>query len=245
MATPRASLITTLENTFKTDSNIKKQAIDSGLKRLGAKRTDRVFDNFPQLLPNDQFKTMQQSFRQIIKEIKDVNKTKNGYQLTKESDTQLIYAWQQILAKTGRDELFSKDKQIKSELVELCGWKKYVNEMKPLDLLNAYVCATSQRIVNRDFDFIMENADAYHAFMQHANDNYSEWNKNLLKADGFDVDSNLSFARKMLEFPKKHPVATIGIFAAAVVVGAAAISTLFAKSDEAIVEAATTNQPPM
>lgn len=218
------TLLSTLENEFKNNET-KSHCLNNSKKYLDANNVTRIFDPFPQLLPQKEFAILQNSLKKFLSQIKEVKQTDEGFQLVEKNDFENISALQKLIIKTGCDELF-KDGNINIQLIKLLDWQEHASQIKHRDLLCAYVGAVNMQLINSLSDFIYENMNQFTATCDYVNKHYHQWVIEGLKQSSLTDDSKSDNTKiEIFRLPTKKVAATT-----AVIIGITAIAYCAAKS---------------
>lgn len=216
MQSSRLTLVEILLQEF-TDPEVKKKCLESSLMRIRQGITTRAFDDFPSLLTQSELTDIAHDFQIIFEQITNVHETDNGILLGNLIDQISVQNWEKIIAIKACKELLDNEGKVKSEIVDLLGWEKYIGQVNNCDVVCAYVAAVNHLAMLNLVSLIQENQMKFTAVCDYVNSNYRGWIKEVMQISGFSIDpkheakierTNL---QKILYFPIEHPAVGIGI----------------------------------
>lgn len=247
MAESRYSLAQILEQEFNNPQTQLKcqESTHSFLKNnLG----NRVFDEFPCLQTQNEFKEYCDEFKTFLSQINVSEDESPPYALNETLQENLKTFVKKIL-NLACIELLDEKGNIKCEIIKLFQWENFSEKLKSSEVVSAYLGATQMQIIRVYSDDIIANPIAFQGLANFINKNYRRWLRETLKDLGFGAllgdeskEDHTNFF-ELIRAPMKKPLVSAGLAAGALAMIYVGLNLFKAFKDKKGLNAESTTSP--
>lgn len=222
MSKSRQSLRHVLMDEFKVTA-VKDKAQQSAINTLSKhpEYINRIFDDFPCLLPKETLQNLTKQFKSILTTVTPHADDSEKYTLD-QKDKNTVLAFEKEIISIGISELLDKKGNIKNELIQLLNWEPYKKKLTAtryvlteeiVSIMCAYVGAVNTIIMYHSDELVKINLPAFLATSTYVNPEYRKWIEESLSLNGFIVlapktDDKKEKQKDILYWPIKTSKAT-------------------------------------
>lgn len=251
MSTARHPVLQSLYHAFGQNPELYKKCVESSKRHSNAREVNRIFDDFPELLPVEEKKTLATQFLQILKSAdRDLaNEPESSDLIDLSESTQMkLKSWEAYIAGLGC-ELLIRDSQVNPELLRLMQWDRFLKPIDVCELLCAYIGKVNLEVMSDPSlrQYINTHSRAFTAACDFINHNYRALAIDTISEAGHNYDA----PQRILMTPPKPVLTTaektiIGAgVAGAALLGAASLGlAMFAAQQESKHGHSSAPQPP-
>lgn len=157
------------------DSNTKNTCIKTSLSKISSNTTNRAFDDFPPLLPENVLSDLTAQFQDILLNIKRVQATDHGFILMDKKDKRDLIRLEKKIIDFGCRDLLKPDGSINDNICKLLNWTSLKDKIDNVDLLCAYTAAVNLSMMNLSNKAIHDHSQNYNAICDYLNRYYRTW----------------------------------------------------------------------
>lgn len=173
MHSQRLSFIQMLEYAFEKEPELKIKCQKSS--ELAIQRNDlgRIFNDFPLFLPGSEFYRLSKQFIEILTQVKKIKKDEQGFHLMDKQNKIAVCKWILELIKIGCRNLLNSKGQLKSSLLNILGWEKYLKKCTKKQIhyiVFSFISTAYEQLISASNERIAEHLTAYHATLQFFNE---------------------------------------------------------------------------
>lgn len=212
MHSSKKTVIDMIDSELKNHPEEMNSLITKSQKKLTSSSANRVFNDFPCLVPEVEFEKI----------IKEFDKLLNGNPCIRS-----IRSFEKKVIDLACNELLEKDGCIKKQVLKKLHWKqnqlpeKDDYQMDNYTIVSAFVGTVHEWIVEKCHKEINKHTDTFPVIMNTVNPNYGKWiletmnDRNMPFDEKYDHDALT--ARDILLYPARHPLLLFSVFVGGIV----------------------------
>lgn len=230
MLSSSASMLTILSDKFK-DNALATKCKTHGRQKIMRGETSRALDFLPEIIIEPDLKRLSQLFRTLLLDISAQIDNDAPTPTTLDEYDHIELFIKNIAAK-GCSELLNSDGSVRSDFLQLMGWRDLRNKIDVLELISAYVSTIYAQLGNQNVSYVFNHQQAYASLTNYLNKNQHCWIDDVLHEHGYIIREKKSPASPKSTSPAPYRIPWLAVSASIFVVsslGYAALS-IFRKS---------------
>lgn len=201
----RLPLIQRLQIQFDQNPGLREKCIKNGKDSQRPGMSNRIFDDFPLLLNDEQYQDILKKYQQLFEGGRPID----------------VRNFEKELIKIACGEILDDTGNLNPELMSFLEWTEYAQYIDNhqavcafVGMMNLYLCDVSRELVtSKQYEF--------NALTDLVNKNYGRWVREYMREKGIRYDSchdtDQVTAKDILLYPVRHPLFAVSLFAGGVI----------------------------
>lgn len=197
----RLPLIQRLQKQFDENPGLREKCLKNGKDSQRPGMSNRIFDDFPLLLSDEQYQPILQKYRQLYQNGRHVD----------------VRNFEKDLIKIACDEILDGNGNLHPDLIDFLEWTEFAAHIDNHQAVCAFVGMMNLYLIDVSADLVASKQYEFNAMTDCINKNYGQWVREYMREKNIQYnpshDTDKITAKDVVMYPVRHPLFTLSLFA--------------------------------